>query len=819
VSNREKLVLIGNGMAGIACLENILRLAPDRFDVTVFGAETYPNYNRILLSPVLAGDMDWDDIILNPESWYAERNIKLHMGVKVATIDRERRLIVSADGTGHPYDKAIIATGSDALIIPLPGHDKEGVVVFRTINDCKAMIDASKKFKRAAVIGGGLLGLEAARGLKNLGMDVTVIHLAEWPMERQLDAGGGGYLARALRMQGIHMLLARQTEAIEGDERVTSLRFKDGERLETDFVVMAAGIKPNKDVATAANLTCNRGIVVSDFMQTSDPDIYAVGECAEHRGICYGLVAPLYEQGRTLAAHITSSEVKAYKGSVLSTKLKVSGIDVFSAGRCQEDEACEVMRVEDSFSGVYKKAIINNGTLVGAVLVGDISQAATLEQLILSGKTLNGERATLLQSGEHLAKKDAAGAAAALMDLPGDTIICGCNGVSKGTLVAAIHSQGLTTRKAVAECTNASRSCGGCGPQIEALIQAIHGDKANAAPVKQPLCDCTPLSRDEVVTVIREHHLTSVREAMASLGWESEGCSVCRPAINYFITMCWPGENEDDPRSRFINERVHANIQKDGTYSVVPRMYGGVTTPEELRRIADVALKYDVPLVKVTGGQRIDLLGVQKEALPVIWKELDMPSGFAYAKAVRTVKTCVGSTFCRFGTRDSIAFGIRLEKKFENLWTPAKIKMAVNGCPRNCAESLIKDVGLIAVDKAWEIYVGGNGGVKVRVAELLCTVDDEDEAVEIIAAFLQLYRREANYNERTSVWCEQVGMDYIKRVVVEDLDKRKLLVDDMETALAGRIDPWRERVEGIASGNREFVTEFQPLRSNEMVTV
>lgn len=819
MSKREKLVLIGNGMAGIACLENILRMAPERYDVSVFGAEKYPNYNRILLSPVLAGDMSWDDIILNPESWYAERNISLHMGLKVISIDRERKVVIAEDGTEEPYDKVILATGSNALIIPLPGHDKEGVVVFRTINDCKTMIDASKRYKRAAVIGGGLLGLEAARGLKNLGMDVTIVHLAAWPMERQLDAGGGAYLARAIRMQGIHMLLARQTEAIEGDERVTALRFKDGECLETDFVVMAAGIKPNAEVALASGLTCNRGVVVSDHLQTSDTSIYAVGECAEHRGTCYGLVAPLYEQGRALAAHITGTEGKSYKGSVLSTKLKVSGVDVFSAGRCQEDDACEVMRVEDSFSGVYKKAIINNGTLVGAVLVGDLTQAAMLEQLVHSGKTLNGERATLLQSASPDAKKESITPAAALMDLPGDTIICGCNGVSKGTLVAAIHSQGLTTRKAVAECTNASRSCGGCGPQVELLIQAIHGDKANAAPVMKPLCDCTTLSRDAVVTVIREHHLTSVREAMYSMGWEGEGCSVCRPAINYFLTMCWPGENDDDPRSRFINERVHANIQKDGTYSVVPRMYGGVTTPDELRRIAEVAQRHDVPLVKVTGGQRIDLLGVKKEALPAIWKELDMPSGFAYAKAVRTVKTCVGSTFCRFGTRDSISFGIQIEKMFENLWTPAKIKMAVNGCPRNCAESLIKDVGLIAVDKAWEIYVGGNGGMKVRVAELLCTIDDEDEVLEIIAAFLQLYRREANYNERTSVWCEQVGMDYIRRAVVENMDNRKKLASDMHLALANRVDPWRDRVQSLESGSAEFTTEFAPLPATGLVAV
>ncbi|MGI8907905.1 MAG: nitrite reductase large subunit NirB [Candidatus Sumerlaeaceae bacterium] len=816
---REKLVFIGNGMAGIACLENILRLAPERYEVTVFGAEKYPNYNRIQLSPVLAGDMNWDDIILNPQAWYAEHNIRLHMGVKATAIDRHRRVVYGDDGIEEPYDKLVLATGSNALIIPIPGHDKQGVVVFRTIDDCKAMIEASKEFSRAAVIGGGLLGLEAARGLKNLGMEVSVVHLADWLMERQLDPGAGQYLARAIREQGIDVLLGRQTEAIEGEHRVTGLRFKDGQRLDTDFVVMAAGIKPNAELARAAALECNRGVVVSDFMQTSDPTVYAVGECAEHRGICYGLVAPLYEQGRVLAAHLTGGETVPYTGSVLSTKLKVSGVDVFAGGIAQEDAECEVMRIEDSASGIYKKAVIKEGRLVGAVLVGDMAPAMQLEQLLRSGKELNGERPTLLIGKPKEANTGPPKPTAELVDLPGDAIICGCNGVCKGTIVAAIHSQNLTTRKEVAAVTNASRSCGGCGPQVDALIAMVHGDTSVPHRRKKPLCDCTLLSRDDVVAAIREHRLTSVNQAMSFLHWTTEGCGVCRPAINYFLTMCWPGENEDDPRSRFVNERVHANIQKDGTYSVVPRMYGGVTTPAELERIAQVARKHDVPLVKITGGQRIDLLGITKESLPAIWEELDMPSGFAYGKAVRTVKTCVGSTFCRFGTRDSIEMGIRIEKTFENLWTPAKVKMAVNGCPRNCAESLIKDVGLIAVDTAWQIYVGGNGGVKVRTAELLATVETDDEAIEIIAAFLQLYRREAQYNERTSSWCENVGIDYIHRNVVENLEQRLELAEQMWKALNHRVDPWRDRVEKIRRGDEATEREFSSLQVGRVLSI
>ncbi|MCH8859322.1 MAG: NAD(P)/FAD-dependent oxidoreductase, partial [Proteobacteria bacterium] len=735
MTSRQKLVVIGNGMAGVACVEKILARDPERFDITIFGAERRPNYDRIQLSSVLAGKTNWRDIVLNSEEWYEANNIRVHLGHEVTAIDRERKLVSASGGLEETYDKLIVATGSRAFILPIPGVDKEGVFVFRTIDDCEAMIEASRKYKRAVVIGGGLLGLEAAYGLRTLGMDVSVVHLEAWLMERQLDATGGAYLARKIRDQGVEVLLSSMTEAITGNGRVTGLQIKDREVLETDFVVMTAGIRANSELGREAGLDCGRGIVVDDFMRTSDPDIFAVGECAEHRGICYGLVAPLYEQGNVLAAEITGQDTPPYEGSNPSTKLKVSGVDVFSTGEIQEADGDDVVRSEDSMSGEYKKVVIRDGKLAGVVLVGDISQAPALDRAVRSGEVWTQDSMALLAppSGNGAAGpvdllEEAASA-------PDDSIVCGCNGVTKQCIVQAIQSQGLTSRKEVAGCTNASRSCGGCGPQVEALIQLVHGEAATQH--KKTLCECTALTRNEVVGAIRQEGYTAVSETMEGLDWEGEGCAVCRPAINYFLTMCWPGENEDDPRSRFVNERVHANIQKDGTYSVVPRIYGGVTTADELMRIAQTAKKYNVPKIKITGGQRIDLLGVAKHDLPKIWEELDMPSGFAYAKAVRTVKTCVGSDFCRFGTRDSMGLGIRIEKTFENLWTPAKVKMAVNACPRNCAESLIKDVGLIAVDQAWEIYVGGNGGTKIREAELLCTVESDDEALQIIAAFLQ----------------------------------------------------------------------------------
>lgn len=807
----ERLVVIGNGMAGIACLERILTVAPGRFDVTVIGAEPHPNYNRILLSGLFDGGHDFDELVLNPLGWYAERGIALLLGVRARLVDRARQVVVTDDGGELPYDRVILATGSSAIVLPIDGVDLDGVFVFRTVDDCRSMIERARAgARRAAVIGGGLLGLEAAHGLATLGLSVTVVHLVDRLMERQLDATGAAYLRRAIRKQGIDVRLSTQTRAIVGDGgRVAGLAFADGETLPCDLVVMAAGIRPNVELARASGLTVGGGVVVDDWLRTSDPAVYAVGECAEHRGVAYGLLQPLYEQGRVLAAHLCGRAVAPYAGSVVSTRLKVSGVDVFSAGEFAPDagdDSVDIVRVEDG--RVYQKLVVRDGRLAGAVLVGDLTRAAEVERLVRAGDPVDA-RALLL--GGATPSAGATPPPAAVLALAGDAIVCACNGVDKATICDAIATRGLKTRKEVAGCTNASRSCGGCGPQVDALLRAAHGAELPPAPATRPLCECTPLSRAEVVAAIRARHFTRVRDVLAGLGWTSEGCATCRPAINYYLTMCWPGENEDDPRSRFVNERVHANIQRDGSYSVVPRIYGGVTTPEELVRIGEVARRFGVPTVKITGGQRIDLLGVAKEDLPAIWQALELPSGFAYAKAVRTVKTCVGSTWCRFGTRDSMAFGVRIERAFENLWTPAKVKMGVNACPRNCAESLIKDVGLIAGDRVWDIYVGGNGGVKVRQADLLCSVDSDDEALAIIGAFLQLYREEASYGERTSHFVEEVGVAAIRRRVVDDRDERRALVERLERALARRVDPWRERVDKLAGGDEVLRREFAPV--------
>ncbi|NEW05825.1 NAD(P)/FAD-dependent oxidoreductase [Paenibacillus sp. SYP-B3998] len=794
VTNREKLVLIGNGMAGINTIEQMLKLAPDKYEITVIGKEPYPNYNRIQLSYLLEGSKTFKDTILNDYPWYEQNGIQLLTGVEATRIDLSTKRVQMSDGQFRPYDKLIIATGSNPAMLPIPGVDKDGIVSFRDMQDCQRMTDAACTFMRAAVIGGGLLGLEAAKGLLKLGMQVTVVHLCPDLMERQLDSAASAMLKAELEEQGIQFLLNKKTVEILGDNRVKSLQFEDGSKLETDFVVMAVGIVPLTTLARDCGLEVGRGIIVDDYMQTSAPDVYAVGECNQHRGISYGLIAPLFEQGAVLAKHLCGLSAQPYQGSIVSTKLKISGVDVFSAGEFQDEPGLDVIRMQDNWKKTYKKVLLRENRIVGGVLFGDVSDSAQLFKWVKAQETMTREIHEQLVGTSHM---EGADPLAFVTAMPSDEIVCGCNGVTKGMIMHAITEQGLSTVDEIKTCTGASRSCGGCKPMVEQILAMTLGDRYEGShTVVESLCGCTTHNREDVISAIRDNRLTHVREVMHVLDWHNlEGCTKCRPAINYYIGMVWPEAFEDEKDSRFVNERLHANIQKDGTYTVVPRMYGGVTTPEQLRKIADVADKYDVKMVKVTGGQRLILLGVKKADLPHIWEELGMPSGYAYAKALRTVKTCVGSTFCRFGTQDSIGMGIVLEKKFERLWMPAKFKMAVNGCPRNCAEAEIKDFGIIGNEGGWEIYVGGNGGVKLRAADLLCKVKTDEELIELAGAFIQFYRETGKYGERTSDWIERLGLPAIAQEIVENKERRKELVARIELALQGLHDPWREVVE------------------------
>ncbi len=792
---KMKLVMVGNGMAGVRTLEELLKLAPDLYDITVFGAEPHPNYNRILLSPVLAGEQTVDDIVLNPLDWYSDNNITLHMGKKVVKIDRSARAVETEDGTRAEYDRLLLATGSNPFILPVPGADLPGVISFRDIADVDAMIRASSQYKHAVVIGGGLLGLEAANGLMKRGMDVSVVHIAPWLMERQLDEPAARLLQKSLEEKGMKFLLQKQTaELVKGESgRVAAIKFKDGDSAPADLVVMAVGIRPNTELAESAGLHCNRGIVVNDTMQTFDPRIYSIGECAAHRGVAYGLVAPLFEQAKVAANHLAHYGIGRYQGSVTSTKLKVTGIDLFSAGDFMGGEGTEAILYSDPIGGVYKKLVLKDNKLVGGVMYGDTVDGAWYFSLLRDGKDVSELRDHLMFGQDHCGNLGHQGInkAATMTD---DMEVCGCNGVCKGDIVKAIREKGLFTLEDVRKHTKASSSCGSCTGLVEQILAVTAGGDYSAAPKTKSMCGCTDHTHEAVRAAIRENKLLTIPQVMQFMEWRTpNGCASCRPALNYYLISTWPGEAEDDPQSRFINERAHANIQRDGTYSVIPRMWGGQTTPSELRRIADVAEKYAIPSVKVTGGQRIDLLGVKKEDLPKVWADLDMPSGHAYGKALRTVKTCVGSEWCRFGTQDSTQMGIDLEKVFFKMWAPHKVKLAVSGCPRNCAEVAIKDVGIIGVDSGWEIYVGGNGGIKTEVAQFLVKVKTPDEVLEYSGAFLQLYREEARYLDRTVHYLERVGLDYVKKKILDDNEGRRALYERLLFALSVERDPWVER--------------------------
>ena len=814
---KMKLVMVGNGMAGVRTLEELLKIAPDLYDISVFGAEPHPNYNRILLSPVLAGEQTLDEIVLNPLSWYADNHITLHLGKKVVDVNRSRRTVSAEDGTEEAYDRLLLATGSNPFILPVPGKDLDGVIAYRDISDTNTMIAAAQKYQHAVVIGGGLLGLEAANGLMLRGMQVTVVHIMPWLMERQLDEVAGKLLQKSLEDRGLKFMIGAQTQALIGDKesgksgRVMAVQFKDGREVPADLVVMAAGIRPNTELAEKIGLHCVKGIVVNDTMQTiTDPRIYSVGECAAHRGIAYGLVAPLFEQGRVCATHLGQFGIGRYQGSQTSTKLKVTGIDLFSAGNFvgkasgkKEDADCEEIVMSDPYGGVYKKLVIKDDKLIGACLYGDTVDGSWYFKLLRDGRKISDIRDKLMFGESNIGDTGHEGHSKAASMADSDEV-CGCNGVNKGAICKAIKEKGLFTLDEVRKHTKASASCGSCTGLVEQLLMFTAGGDYSATPTKKAMCGCTDRSHEEVRQGIRDEKYLSIAAVYEGMGWRTpNGCASCRPAVNYYLISTWPKEAKDDPQSRFINERSHANIQKDGTYSVIPRMWGGETTADELRRIADAADKYKVPTIKVTGGQRIDLLGVKKEDLVNIWKDIGMPSGHAYAKALRTVKTCVGSEWCRFGTQDSTQMGKDLERAMWRMYAPHKVKFAVSGCPRNCAESGIKDVGIIGVDSGWEMYVAGNGGIKTEVAQFLVKLKTPAEVLEYTGAFCQLYREEGWYLERTVHYVNRVGLDHVKKKILDDAPGRAALWERLQFSLDGEPDPWFE-FDKAAVDTRQF---------------
>ncbi|QGM44671.1 nitrite reductase large subunit NirB [Methylocystis heyeri] len=792
---KKKLVVVGNGMAGVRAVEEVLlRGGADLFDIVIFGAEPYGNYNRIMLSSVLSGEQDASEIFMNPLDWYRERNIALHAGDPVARIDRAAKIVVSEAGLREGYDKLLIATGSRPFIPPIDGVRgvdgglKSGVFGFRSMDDCNAIMARAGESSRAAVIGGGLLGLEAAHGLLKHMSEVHVVHSGRHLMNQQLDAAAGAMLAAGMAELGARVHLDKRTVGVVGESEVAGVAFKDGERLDCELVVLAAGVRPNIEIGLCAGLTVERAIVVDDHMRTEDdPDVYALGECAQHRGKVYGMVAPLWEQGKVFADHVTQTNPDArYHGSKLATKLKVMGIELASMGSPEPQEGDELIQFSEPRRAVYKKLVIRNGRLVGGVLLGDIAKAAYLMQAFAKDAPLPEDRLRMLFDF------GAPSGTAAIEEMSAETQVCNCSGVTKAAIASCVAA-GHRTLKAAMDATRAGKGCGACKPLVAETVLYFCGGEAEEDPSIHYYVPCIPMTKPRLAAELRERGLKSVSAVFDALAGGVEDAA-SKPALASLLATIWNRDYEDERGARFINDRVHANIQKDGSFSVVPEMPGGVCTPAELMRIAEVALKYHIPLVKLTGGQRIDLVGAQKNVLPAIWRDLDMPAGAAWAKAYRTCKSCIGSDYCRFGLDDSMGLAQKVERRFRGVESPAKLKLATAGCPRNCSEAMIKDVGFVAIgDGNWEIYVGGAGGSHVRKGDLLCTVDGEEKALALAGRFLQYYRENANWRERTYDFIERVGIDHVRAVVAADSEGQGAALDAaMQAAVDAACDPWKE---------------------------
>ncbi|NJD67570.1 MAG: NAD(P)/FAD-dependent oxidoreductase [candidate division NC10 bacterium] len=788
----QRLVVIGNGMAGTRVVQEILSRDHKRFHVVMFGAERYGNYNRTLLSDILTGSKDVKQIFLHPLDWYRDHDILLHAGVTVVAIDRANKIVLAADGVEESYDTLILATGSRPFVPPVEGVKKTGVFVLRTLDDAQAIEAYAKGCRTAAVIGGGLLGLEAARGLLSLGLQVTVAEKTSWLMAQQLDADGGALLQRAMERLGVQALLEKSIMRILGDERVAGLEFQDNTTLNVDMVVMSCGIRPDTELAIQSGLTVDRGIIVNDRMQSSDRDIYAVGECAQHRGKLYGLVAPLYDQARVLAEHLTGvSSNGGYQGSKPVSKLKVMGVQLVSMGDTAAVEPQdEVVSYIEPSRGVYKKMIIRNNRLVGATLLGETDTAGVLTQMFLLDAVLPERRADLLfgtSTGIPILS---------VFDLPDHAQICHCHGVTKGQIREAIEFGKCRTVSQIGACTKAGTSCGGCKKLLEQFLEVYAGEVAED-PSEHWYVPSIPMTKPELVAAITANGIKGVSALFRELNNGHEEPSH-KMALASLLKTIWAEEYEDERDARFINDRVHANIQKDGTFSIVPRICGGVTSAAELRRIADVAEKHQIPAIKLTSGQRIALAGVRKEQLPYVWKDLGMPSGHAYAKAVRSCNTCVGSDFCRFGLGDSIALGIKIENRFSGIETPHKMKLAAVGCPRTCAEATVKDHGAVAVEGGWQVYVGGGAATRVRAADLLCAAKTHDEVLTYMGRFIQYYREHGKYMERSHRLVERVGIERLRDLLVKDVEGIGARLDaEIERAIEARTEPWAEADEPV----------------------
>jgi len=803
---KEKLIVIGNGMSALRTIEELLENNSTKYEITIFGDEPYVNYNRIMLSYILSEEKTFEDIIINHQEWYDKNNITLHKSEKIISINKKDKKVISQNGVEKSYDKLLIATGSKPFIPKTQGSNLKNVIAFRNKTDVDTILSTINKEKTAVVVGGGLLGLEAAYGIAMHKIKTILVHRSGSILSQQLDTTGGKLLQKNLEQYGIEFKLNTTIKNIKGDKKVEKVLLSNGDEIDSNLVIFATGIIPNKDLAMDAKLKINKGIVVNDFLQTSDDSIFAIGECVEHKGNTYGLVAPLYEQAKVLSKILADKPSEAYSGSTLSTRLKISGVNLFSAGDYLGDEKTEDLILLDEKVGIYKKLVIFDNKIVGIILYGETNDASWYLKLLKEKTNISDLRTKILFGKSALG--DGGHGEDDVNSMEDDEEVCGCNGISKGDIVNAIKDKNLKSLSDVKACTKAAASCGSCSGLVEQILVNTLGDEYNNTT--EGICSCTDKTHAQIKKVIDNEHFETVYEVFEKLDWKTkDGCVKCRPAINYYLLVKYNDDKyKNDKRSALVNDRMLANIQKDGTYSVVPRIWGGLTSAQELKDIADIAVKYNVPTVKFTGGQRLDMLGVKKEQLEPMWKDLNdcgFVSGQAYAKGLRTVKTCVGNIWCRFGTKDAMNMGITLEKLTWGSWTPHKFKIAVSGCPRNCAEATIKDIGVIGVDSGWEIHIAGNGGIKVRVTDFLCKVETDEELIKYVKAFMQFYREDAFYLERTAPWVERVGLQYVKDTLF-DKDKLNFFANRFELSQkSAQNDPWAKAIK------EGFTKEFNPI--------
>ncbi|MBV7530299.1 nitrite reductase large subunit NirB [Chitinophaga sp. sic0106] len=793
-----KVIVIGNGMVGYKFCEKLRSMADTGIELIVYGEEPRPAYDRVHLTSYLDGKTA-DDLLLADLQWYKDNNIILHTGDPVIRIDRHRKTVHTLDGKAETYDYLVMATGSAAFVPPVPGIDKKGVFVYRTIEDLDAIRAYAANAKSGIVIGGGLLGLEAAKALLDLQVPESfVVEFSSRLMPRQIDEQGSAILQNKLNALGINILTNRNSSEVLGENEVTGLAFTDGTSVNADIIIVSAGIKPRDELALQAGLTLGPrgGIIVNNQMQTSDPEIFAIGECALHNQMIYGLVAPGYDMAAVAAATILGEE-KAFTGFDMSTKLKLIGVDVASFGDpFPLPHTCHSIVFEDRFTGVYKRLNITpDGTrLLGGILIGDAADYNMLLQTTKNSMPLPANPSELLTG----AKKEGDANSAAVTGLPDDAIICSCESVSKGRICGAVTA-GLETFDDVKKATKAGSCCGGCAPMVKDLITATM--KAEGRYIRNVICEHFSYSRQEMLDLIKVKALRSFDEVIDTYG-HGDGCEVCKPVVASILASLWNELilDKGNDTAQDSNDRYLANIQKGGTYSVVPRIPGGEITPEKLIVIGQVAVKYNL-YTKITGGQRIDLFGAHLSDLPFIWEELieaGFESGHAYGKALRTVKSCVGSTWCRFGLHDSVSFAIQIEERYRGLRAPHKIKSAVSGCIRECAEAQSKDFGIIATEKGWNLYVCGNGGSKPQHAKLLASDIDSETCIKYIDRFLMFYIKTADPLTRTATWLNKLdgGMDYLHNVVVND---SLGIAAELEAAMQLLVDhykcEWKEVVE------------------------